>query len=76
MHCADRGRTIFSAEPNESQGWVASWDEQEVPRPAHRDTGERYLSYGITRAEIIEYLNQTYGPVFVENLVKHLAQSR
>lgn len=67
MHCADRGRTIFSAKPNESQG---------VPRPAHRDTGKKYLSYGIARAEIIEYLNQTYGPVFVEDLVKHLAQLR
>jgi hypothetical protein len=36
------------------------------------DEGENYLVYGATRAEIMEYLSQTYGPVFVEGLTKHL----
>lgn len=37
---------------------------------------ERYLAHGMTRDEIVEYLNQTYGPVFVGDLIKHLPQTR
>jgi hypothetical protein len=33
---------------------------------------EKYLAYGIANAEIIEYLSQTYGSVFVGDLIKHL----
>jgi hypothetical protein len=39
------------------------------------DEGEMYLVDGTIRAEIMEYLSQTYGPVFVEDLIKHLPQS-
>jgi hypothetical protein len=38
------------------------------------DEGESYPVYGTIRAEIMEYLSQTYGPVFVEDLIKHLPQ--
>lgn len=63
-----------SAEPNESQGWVAvGLDYQELYCSPHLDTTGRYLGYDITRAEIMEYLSQTHGPVFVEDLIKHLS---
>lgn len=39
------------------------------------DEVERYLVYGETHAEIMEYLSQTYGQVFVGDLIKHLPQS-
>ena len=39
------------------------------------DEGEMYLVDGTIRAEIMEYLSQTYGPMFVEDLIKHLPQS-
>lgn len=35
---------------------------------------KKYL--GAIRAEIMEYLRQTYGPMFVEDLIKHLPQPR
>jgi hypothetical protein len=77
MHFADWGHTDLSAEPNESQGWVAvGWDDQESSRSARLDAAERYLGDGITRAEIMEYISQTYGPVFVEDLIKHLSTDR
>ena len=50
--------------------------------PVGRDAGmtldgvEEYLTYRTTRAEIMEYLNQAYGPAFVEDLIKHLPQLR
>lgn len=40
------------------------------------DGVEEYLIYRTTRAEIMEYLNQSYGPAFVEDLIKHLPQLR
>jgi hypothetical protein len=40
------------------------------------DEGEKYLVDSTIRAEIMEYLSQTYGPVFVEDLIKHLPHSR
>lgn len=74
MHRADRGRNILSGDPHESPGWAAvGLDDQEASCPARLDTAERYLGNGITRAEIMEYLSQTYGPVFVEDLSKHLS---
>jgi hypothetical protein len=38
------------------------------------DRIEEYLRYRTvpTRAEIMNYLSQTYGPVFVDDLAKHL----
>jgi hypothetical protein len=50
--------------------------------PACPDAGmtldgvEEYLIYGTTRAEIMEYLSQAYGPVFVGDLLKHLPELR
>ena len=35
---------------------------------------ERYLAHGMTRAEIVEYLSETYGAVFTGDLIKHLSQ--
>jgi hypothetical protein len=37
------------------------------------DQSENYPIYDTIRAEIMEYLSQTYGPVFVKDLIKHLA---
>jgi hypothetical protein len=74
MHCAYRGRKILSVEPHEPQGWVAvGVDDQEASGPARPDAGERHLGDGITRAEVMEYLSQTYGSVFVADLVRHLS---
>lgn len=36
------------------------------------DGVEEYLRYGSTRAEIMQYLIRSYGPLFVEDLVKRL----
>ncbi|HET9118573.1 MAG TPA: hypothetical protein VFN75_10970 [Pseudonocardiaceae bacterium] len=36
------------------------------------DEVEKYLVEGATRAEVIEYLGDTYGQVFVADLIKHL----
>ncbi|HJT02195.1 MAG TPA: hypothetical protein VJ757_00990 [Pseudonocardiaceae bacterium] len=35
---------------------------------------ERYLANALTRAEIMDYLSQTYGAVFAGDLIKHLPQ--
>ncbi len=40
------------------------------------DGVEEYLIYGTTRAEIMEYLSQEYGPAFVGDLIKHLPKLR
>jgi hypothetical protein len=74
MPCAHRGRRIFSAEPQELQGGVAAGlDGQEASCSERMDAGERCFGDGITRAEVMEYLSQTYGTVFVADLVKHLS---
>ena len=87
MHCAHLGRRIFSAEPVGLQGWVAApldgrgdeavavgeGESQKASCSERMDAGERCLGDGITRAEVMEYLSQTYGPVFVADLVKHLS---
>lgn len=36
------------------------------------DEVEKYLVYGMANAEVIAYLSQTYGSVFVGDLIKHL----
>jgi hypothetical protein len=65
---------VLSVVFDESQGWVASGlDDREVSGPASLDAPEAHLGDGITRAEIMDYLVQTYGPVLVEDLVKHLS---
>jgi hypothetical protein len=57
---------------DEPRGWVpAGLDHQELSRPAYLDA-EKHLGHAITRAEIMDYLGQTYGPMFVEDLAKHL----
>lgn len=38
------------------------------------DGVEEYLTYDITRAEIMDYLLSAYGPVFLDDLIKHLPQ--
>jgi hypothetical protein len=73
MHCVNRGRKIMPAMPDKSPGRVAvGLDNREASCSAGLDTSEGYLGGGITRAEVMEYLSQTYGPVFVTDLVKHL----
>ncbi|WP_324118919.1 hypothetical protein [Pseudomonas sp.] len=36
------------------------------------DEVENYLVYGMANAKVIEYLSQTYGSVFIGDLIKHL----
>jgi hypothetical protein len=38
------------------------------------DGVEEYLTCGITRTAVIAYLTRSYGPIFVEELIKHLPQ--
>lgn len=74
MHCAYRGHRIISGEPREWAGWVAvGLVDHQASCLDRLDAGERYLGDGITRAEVMEYLSQTYGPVFVADLAKHLS---
>ena len=40
------------------------------------DEVEKYLVSGMANAKIIEYLSQTYGSVFVGDLIKHLPARR
>jgi hypothetical protein len=40
------------------------------------DGVEEYLTHGITRSAVMEYLIRSYGPTFVEELIKHLPQFR
>jgi hypothetical protein len=76
MHCVFREGKDLSAEPNESEGWIAvGLDYHEASCSARIDAADKYLGYDITRAEVMEYLDQTYGPVFVAELIKHLSQS-
>jgi hypothetical protein len=73
MRWVYRGRQVLSAVPDEPQGRVAvvRLDHQGVC-PASRDSFDNDFSYCITRTEIMDYLSQTYGPVFVQDLIKHL----
>jgi hypothetical protein len=72
MRCACRGRAVLSAVLDED--WMAfGSDGRQASCRASLDAPEAYFGYGITRAEIMDYLSQTYGPVFVADLVKRLA---
>ena len=74
MHSAYRVPTILPVESHESLRWVAvGLDDREASCPEPVDAGDRYVGEGITRAEVMEYLRQTYGSVFVADLVKHLS---
>ena len=74
MQFAYHRRRILLVQPRVSQGWIAAGlDGQEASCSGWLDAGERHLGDGITRAEVMEYLSQTYGPVFVSDLVKHLS---
>jgi hypothetical protein len=75
MRCGYQGRKVLSAVPDESLGWVTVGLDDHAVSPGSLDAPENHLGYGITRAEIMDYLSQTYGPVFVEHLSKHLASS-
>lgn len=71
MRCVYQGRQVLSVVPDEPQGRVAAGLGDQGVFPVSFDASEN----DITRVEIMDYLNQTYGPVFVENLLKHLASS-
>lgn len=75
MRWAYQGREVLSAVPDESQGRVAVGLDQQGVCPASRDTFENDFGYRITRTEIMAYLSQMYGPVFVDDLIKHLRSS-
>jgi hypothetical protein len=57
LHCTVR---------HANAAWTISGD------PKSTDS-RRHLGDGITPAEVMEYLSQTYGPVFVSDLTKHLS---
>lgn len=63
------------AVPDESQGRLAVGLDGQGGSPTSFDAPENHLGYDITRAEIMDYLHQTYGPVFVEDLIRRLASS-
>jgi len=74
MQFAYHGRRILLVEPRVPWAWVAAeLDGQEASCPDRLDAGERHLGDSITRAEIMEYLSQTYGSVFVSDLARHLS---
>jgi hypothetical protein len=74
MHYAYCGRRTLSVEFYESQGWVAAeLDDQDRSGPDRMDAAESHFGDRITRAQVMEYLSQPYGAVFVANLAKHLS---
>jgi hypothetical protein len=64
-----------SAVPEKSQDRVAVGLDGQGLSPTSLDAPENHLGDDITRAEIMDYLNQTYGPVFVADLMRRLASS-
>jgi hypothetical protein len=75
MRCTYHMRKVLSAVPSESRCPVAvGRDGQRVSPPLLGTSGNDF-DCRITRTEIMNYLNQTYGPVFMENLMKHLPSS-
>jgi hypothetical protein len=72
MHFRYRGRKVLSAVTDELHGWVpARLDHQELSCPTPLDA-ENHLGHANTRAEIMDYLGQVYGSMFVVDLAKHL----
>lgn len=73
-----------------TSGWGLYWPATVVANGGHwpcrllvsprigltLDGVEEFLTYGTTRAAIMEYLIRSYGPVFVEELIKHLPHRR
>ena len=73
MRCAYRGRSAFLAITDDSRAWLpAGLDQHALFCSAGLDASENHFG-GIARADILEYLSQTYGPMFVDDLVKRLA---
>jgi hypothetical protein len=68
--------TLVSAAPEQSQDRVAVGLDGHGGAPTSFNAPENHLGDDITRAEIMDYLNQTYGPVFVADLMERLASSR
>jgi hypothetical protein len=68
----------------DASGWVLYWPDNSGSAQrcwlASPDVGltldgvEEFLTYGVTRATIMEYLIRSYGPAFVKELIKHLPQ--
>jgi hypothetical protein len=72
MRCACRGRAVLSAVLEE--GWVTlGSNAQQASCLTCSDAPETHFGRGITRAEIMDYLSQSYGPIFVADLLKRLA---
>ena len=73
MRCTCRRHAVPSAvfdEPPRQQ--AAAKDDLEIFCPVPLDAADHHLRDSITRAEIMNYLSQTYGPAFVQALGKHL----
>jgi hypothetical protein len=75
MRWVYRGRKVLSAVLDEPQGRVAVGLDHQGVCPASRDSSDNDFGYRITQTEIMDYLSQTYGPVFVQDLIKHLPSS-
>ena len=75
LRCVYQAHQVLSVVPDESQGRVVVRLGDQGAFPASLDASEIHRGYGITRAAIVDYLTETYGPVFVEDLLKHLAPS-
>jgi len=75
MRCTCRRHAVLSAVLDDSQAQQAvAEDDQGTFCPVPLDAADNHLRDSITRAEIMNYLSQTYGPAFVEELGKHLPQ--
>jgi hypothetical protein len=71
MRCACRGHAVRSAVLD--NGWMPLGpDGHPMSCGTSFDAPESQFHYSVTRAQIMDYLSQTYGPVFVEDLAKHL----
>jgi hypothetical protein len=75
MRWVYRGHQVLSVVPDEPEGRVAVRLDHQGVRPASRGSFNNDFSYRITRTEIMDYLSQAYGPVFVQDLIKHLPSS-
>jgi hypothetical protein len=87
-----QGFTLMKSQSRESRAdgsghyWLApadydscSWGSHPLVGPdagMTLDAVEEYLIYGTTRAAIMEYLSQAYGPAFVGDLITHLPKLR
>jgi len=75
MRCTCRGRAGLSAVLDKCQGRGAvGANDPDVFCPPPGDVPGSHFCDSIARAEIMNYLSQTYGSAFVDDLVKHLPQ--